>query len=166
MRAVSLSMIFISLLLGAAIFGFFYAWVCSTMWGLDAADPAVAIAAMQAMNASVRNIVFFPAFFLTPVAMAATSALLFRAQRGPAMAFGLAAIVYLIGGLALTMSINVPMNEALARITLTDNPATAATIWRNYSDPWQFWNQIRTVASGAAFLLAAYGTFLIDRRAL
>lgn len=55
-----------SLLLAAAIFGFFYAWVCSTMWGLDAADPAIAIQAMQAMNASVRNAVFFPAFFLTP----------------------------------------------------------------------------------------------------
>ena len=39
----------LSLLLCGAIFGFFYAWVCSTMWGLDSADPAVAIAAMQAM---------------------------------------------------------------------------------------------------------------------
>ena len=55
-----------SLLFLGAIFGFFYAWVCSTMWGLDAADPRVAISAMQAMNASVRNAVFFPAFFLTP----------------------------------------------------------------------------------------------------
>ena len=69
----------ISILLSGAIFGFFYAWVCSTMWGLDAADPRVAIAAMQAMNASVRNAVFFPAFFLTPVALGAT-ALLARSE--------------------------------------------------------------------------------------
>ena len=55
----------LSLLLSAALFGFFYAWVCSTMWGLDMADPRVAIAAMQAMNASVRNAVFAPAFFGT-----------------------------------------------------------------------------------------------------
>ena len=47
--------------LSAAIFGFFYAWVCSTMWGLDQTDPVVAITAMQAMNASVRNAVFAPA---------------------------------------------------------------------------------------------------------
>jgi uncharacterized membrane protein len=59
----------VALVLTGAIFGFFYAWVCSTMWGLDDADPRVAIAAMQAMNASVRNAVFFPAFFLTPVAL-------------------------------------------------------------------------------------------------
>ena len=46
--------------LAALLTGFFYAWVCSTMWGLDAADPRVAIEAMQAMNASVRNAVFAP----------------------------------------------------------------------------------------------------------
>ena len=51
----------LALLHSGAIFGFFYAWICSTMWGLDAADPNVAISAMQAMNASVRNLVFVPA---------------------------------------------------------------------------------------------------------
>ena len=33
----------LALLHSGAIFGFFYAWICSTMWGLDAADPNVAI---------------------------------------------------------------------------------------------------------------------------
>ncbi len=37
---------FLSLILSGAIFGFFYAWICSTMWGLDAADPVIAIKAM------------------------------------------------------------------------------------------------------------------------
>lgn len=166
MRAATIFMIFASLLLGAAIFGFFYAWVCSTMWGLDAADPRVAIAAMQAMNASVRNIVFFPPFFLTPLAMAITAALLARRQRGPAIAFAVGALIYLLGGLILTITINVPMNEALA-LTAVPNDAGAATdIWRAYSERWQFWNQTRTLASGLAFLAAAFGTFLIDRRAL
>lgn len=62
-----------SIVFCGAIFGFFYAWVCSTMWGLDQADPRVAIAAMQAMNASVRNWAFFPAFFLTPVVLVVTA---------------------------------------------------------------------------------------------
>jgi uncharacterized membrane protein len=63
----------LGLILNGAIFGFFYAWVCSTMWGLDMADPSVAIAAMQVMNASVRNAVFAPAFFGTPVVLLATA---------------------------------------------------------------------------------------------
>ena len=166
MRAATIFMIFASLLLGAAIFGFFYAWVCSTMWGLDAADPRVAIAAMQAMNASVRNIVFFPAFFLTPLARAITAALLARRQRGPAIAFAVGALIYLLGGLILTITINVPMNEALALTAIPDDAGAATDIWRAYSERWQFWNQTRTLASGLAFLAAAFGTFLIDRRAL
>ena len=148
----------LSLLFTAAIFGFFYAWVCSPMWGLDAADPAVAIHAMQAMNASVRNAVFFPAFFLTPVVLALTSGLLFRAhQRSAAACFGLAAGVYLVGGFGVTVLFNVPMNEALAAVIVPEATETAHRIWQDYSGRWQFWNQIRTVASGLAVLLAAAG---------
>lgn len=71
---------FLVLLATGAIFGFFFAWVCSTMWGLDDADPRVAIEAMQAMNASVRNWVFAPAFFGTPVFLAAAAAVAWAAQ--------------------------------------------------------------------------------------
>ncbi|WBU54247.1 DUF1772 domain-containing protein [Paracoccus sp. SCSIO 75233] len=166
MKQFTIFMVFLSLLLSAAVFGFFYAWVCSTMWGLDAADPRVAIAAMQAMNASVRNAVFFPAFFLTPVALGGVAVLLYRTQRHPAIAFAAAAIVYLIGGFILTATVNVPMNQELALIAVPDDIDAAATIWRDYSQPWQVWNQTRTIASGLAFLLAAYGTFLLDRRAI
>ncbi|HPZ49823.1 MAG TPA: hypothetical protein PLA44_08195 [Propionibacteriaceae bacterium] len=44
----------VGVLFAGAIFGFFYAWVCSTMWGLDEADPRVAIAAMQALAGEER----------------------------------------------------------------------------------------------------------------
>ena len=74
MPGMLVSLSIVSVVFCGAIFGFFYAWVCSTMWGLDQADPRVAIAAMQAMNASVRNAVFFPAFFLTPVVLVFTAA--------------------------------------------------------------------------------------------
>lgn len=151
-----------SLLLTAAIFGFFYAWVCSTMWGLDAADPAVAIKAMQAMNASVRNAVFFPAFSLTPVVLALTSGLLFRAkQSSAATCFGLAAGVYLAGGFGVTVLFNVPMNEALSAVIVEQAPHSLHGIWLDYSASWQFWNQIRTVASGLALLLAGAGLLRI-----
>ncbi|WP_417681362.1 DUF1772 domain-containing protein [Roseibium sp.] len=165
MRYPTKAMILVSLTLSAAIFGFFYAWVCSTMWGLDAADPRVAIQAMQAMNASVRNFVFAPAFFGTPVALALTAFLLMREGNGrSAAAFALAAGVYFALGLLLTMRINVPMNEALALITVPDDVESARAIWQDYSDPWQFWNQIRTITSGVAFLLAVSGVMLLERK--
>lgn len=156
---------FSALALTGAIFGFFYAWVCSTMWGLDAAEPRVAVAAMQAMNASVRNIVFAPAFFGTPIALALT-ALLAGLTRRPAAAsaFGAAALVYAVGGLYLTLSVNVPMNEALAAEGAVTDPDRAQAIWAAYSPRWQLFNQIRTAASGIALLLTGLGLVFLGRR--
>ena len=149
------SLALISLLLSGAIFGFFYAWICSTMWGLDAADPSVAIAAMQAMNASVRNAVFAPAFFGTPVVLIIT-AMVAGAQRRKrsAWAFLAAGVVYLVGGLVATMAVNVPMNEALALVAIPDDTGAARQIWTEYSGEWQIWNIARTFASGVSLALA------------
>ncbi|WP_338531409.1 DUF1772 domain-containing protein [Nitratireductor thuwali] len=152
-----LALSILSLIFCGAIFGFFYAWVCSTMWGLDQADPRVAIGAMQAMNASVRNAAFFPAFFLTPVVLALTAAVShYLGQRSAAPWFLLAAVVYLVFGLALTMAVNVPMNEALAARPVPADMEIAGEIWQDYSGRWQFWNQMRTVASGIALALAGF----------
>ncbi len=148
----------LSLLLTAALFGFFYAWVCSTMWGLDAADPRIALPAMQAMNASVRNAVFAPAFFGTPAILTLTTVmLLLSAQRLAAIWFGTAAMLVITLSFILTMAVNVPMNEALALLDIPEDRAAAQDIWDAYSPDWQFWNQIRTVASGVAVLCVGIG---------
>lgn len=155
----------LSLLLGGAIFGFFYAWVCSTMWGLDAADPVVAIAAMQAMNASVRNLVFAPAFFGTPFVLVATAVLAWLCRaKAAALLFAGAGLLYLFGGLLLTMTVNVPMNEALAAVAIPQDTAEARRIWEDYSGPWQVWNVARTVASGLTLALTGIGIFRLTPR--
>lgn len=152
-RLLSLSA-FGSLLASGAIFGFFYVWVCSTMWGLDAADPKVAIAAMQAMNASVRNAVFFPAFFLTPVIILVTALMAFLLDRRRSSLFLAAgAAVYVLGAFLPTATINVPMNETLGTMPVPQDGQEAAALWQAYSARWQSWNVLRTVASGAALLL-------------
>lgn len=146
----------LGVILAGAIFGFFYAWVCSTMWGLDAADPRVAIAAMQAMNASVRNPVFFPAFFLTPVVLGLAALLAgFERRATSGWLLGVAAVLYAVGGILLTSTVNVPMNEALALVQIPSDEAAARQIWLDYSGRWQVWNMVRTVVSGVALGLAA-----------
>ncbi|MEX3016968.1 DUF1772 domain-containing protein [Gymnodinialimonas hymeniacidonis] len=149
---------FLSLLLVGAIFGFFYAWVCSTMWGLDAIDPRVAIEAMQGMNASVRNAVFAPAFFGTPFALFVTGALAYGAgNRRAGRIFAVAGVLYLVGGLVLTMMVNVPMNEALAEVVVPTDVEAARAIWTEYSPRWQTFNIVRTCASGGALVLTGLG---------
>jgi uncharacterized membrane protein len=154
----------LAVVFAGAIFGFFYAWVCSTMWGLDAADPRIAIAAMQAMNASVRNAVFAPAFFGTPFVLALAGALsLMSGRRLAGLAFVGGAIVYALGGMMLTFMVNVPMNLELAATSVPENLYEASTLWQSYSEPWQMWNQTRTVFSGLSLLLAAIGLVLLGR---
>lgn len=154
----------VSIVFTGAIFGFFYAWVCSTMWGLDAADPRVAIEAMQEMNASVRNAVFFPAFFLTPAVLAGTGVLARRARhRAAASWFFAAAAVYLVGGMILTAVVNVPMNEDLADVVVPDSIDEARRIWDDYSGRWQRFNLARTVFSGVSLVAAALGLAALSR---
>jgi uncharacterized membrane protein len=115
----------------------------------------VAIAAMQAMNASVRNAVFFPAFFLTPVALCVAAGVAHRYRhRASAALFLAAAGIYTLGGLLLTMAINVPMNETLGAMAVPESREAAALIWADYSGRWQRWNITRTVASGTSLVLA------------
>ena len=147
-----------ALLFSGAIFGFFYAWICSTMWGLDATDPGTAIAAMQAMNASVRNAVFAPAFFGTPFVMWLAALMAWKIRNTPAsLAFAAGGLVYAGGGMLLTMIVNVPMNEALAEIMVPTDIESARAIWTAYSSDWQVYNVIRTVFSGIALALAGIG---------
>ena len=154
----------LALLHAGAIFGFFYAWVCSTMWGLDAADPNVAIAAMQAMNESVRNPVFVPAFFGTPVVLAAAALAAWKAEeRRGALLLASAGLLYILGATVPTVAINLPLNESLAALAVPLDPAGAQDAWRAYSDPWQFWNTVRAVVAGTALLLAGWGILGMGR---
>jgi uncharacterized membrane protein len=153
----------IGVVLSGAIFGFFYAWVCSTLWGLDAIDPRAAIEAMQAMNVSVRNPVFFPAFFLTPVTLGLTTILALGTGARPAAAwFGGATAFNLFFVIFITAQFNLPLNEALAVHAIPEARAEAVDIWAAYSPPWQAWNTIRAAGSGLALLLSAVGLSRLD----
>ena len=158
MRSLAYLFAFLSLILSGAMFGFFYAWVCSTMWGLDAAPPAVAIQAMQAMNASVRNAVFAPAFFGTPIALLMAAGLAFALRlRASGTAFALGALVYGFGVFIVTMTVNVPMNQALAAVDVAASADKVRSIWQDYSGPWQAWNTGRAVAAGVVLVLTGLG---------
>ncbi|MBW4984706.1 DUF1772 domain-containing protein [Mameliella sp. CS4] len=66
------------------------------------------------MNDSVRNAVFAPAFFGTPLVCALAAFAAFQAgHKGATRAFAAAALVYLAGGIGVTIAVNVPMNRGL-----------------------------------------------------
>lgn len=163
-QAVALALLILTLMFCGAMFGFFFAWTSSTLWGLDRIAPEVAITAMQAMNAAVRNAVFGVAFFGTPPLMVLTTVCLFvRDNRRAALLMALASLIYIGGATIVTVSVNVPLNEALAaRVPGDGTPATSQ--WQAYSAPWQRANLIRTSTSGAALFLAAIALHLSQKR--
>lgn len=134
--------------------GFFYAFSVCVMPGLNQITSGGAIEAMQAINEAVQNPVFFITFFLPPlITLGCALALWVTGAHSTAIVMATAAMVYLVGVVAVTASINVPMNNALALI----DPAAAdtASIWAQYTQRWTFWNTIRTLANLLAFAIAA-----------
>ena len=73
-------------------------------------------------------------------------------------------MVYLLGGNVVTFAVNVPMNEALGAIDAPADLEAASEVWRDYSDRWQLWNQLRAADCGAALLLAAVGLHRLGHR--
>jgi uncharacterized membrane protein len=134
------------------IAGFFYAYACSVTLGLARLPNGQYVEAMQAINATVRNGVFAFGFFGAVLSLLV--ALAIHAPRPHSRSFilvALAAVLYIGGGFMVTFSVNVTMNEELARVG-DASPEVLARIRADYEGPWNFWNGARTVFSTLAFL--------------
>ncbi len=137
------------------IAGFFYAYSVDVMRGLDRIAPGEAINAMQAINAAVRNPVFFVTFFLTPlVALAAAGLLVVSGEKIAATLMAAAAVLYLAGVFIPTVVVNVPMNEALATVKIATASQDLEQVWQAYSSRWTFWNTFRTIISTGSLILS------------
>ena len=68
----------------------------------------------------------------------------------------LAGLLYLIGCFGVTVFFNVPMNEALAGMNLSED-ATRAYWTGTYLPRWTFWNTVRTLACGVSAALLLFG---------
>ena len=146
------------------ISGFFYAYACSVMLGLGLLPDDRYVAAMQAINATVRNGVFAFSFF--GAALALLLALVVHAPRLRSRRFvliALAGVLYIGGGFMLTLLVNVPLNEELARVN-DASPAALEEARAVYEGPWNFWNGVRTVCSSLAFLALIFACLVGSER--
>ena len=133
--------------------GFYYAYACSVMLGLARTDDRTFVAAMQAINASVRNAAFAPAFFgslLLSVALAVAAV----ARRRPGARWMVAAAGLYAASFVVTLTLNVPLNEALAAAGPVDRIVDLAAVRAAFEGSWVTWNLFRTaLASGSLLAL-------------
>lgn len=150
-------------LLAALHAGFFYAWSFSVMNGLDVASAAAAIEAMQTMNANVRNAAFGTVFFGAPAVAMLTTVILFLSRRGVSGFLTLLGLAGLVTSVAITVTVHLPLNEALDIQFIPADHIAATRIWTEYSASWTAWNHLRALTSlaGCLFLILA---FRMDRR--
>jgi len=131
--------------------GLFFAFSSFVMRALDRRPPAEAVAAMQAINVTVLNPLFFLVFFGTGVTALTLGLFSLNAPTAPcALAALIGTLLYLLGGIGVTVARNVPLNQRLAAVR-GDEPDPAAA-WRAYYGPWTAWNHVRTIACLAASL--------------
>lgn len=136
--------------LGASLIGgTFFAFSNFVMPGIGRQPPASAIAVMNAINVTVLNAGFLGAFMGTAVLGLALVLAVFVTGGSPWAAAG--ALVYVLGTFGVTMAINVPMNDRLAKID--GNRPGDAEHWARYLKEWTRWNSIRAGAAMLATLL-------------
>jgi len=135
-----------------AMGGVFFAFSNFVMPALARLAPAEGIHAMQAINVTVLNRLFLGAFMGTGLLSLATivGALLNWDGAGSLCAV-LAGATYVLGCILVTLRGNVPLNNALMRVTQADTLGEA--IWSNYLRDWTRWNTVRTIACFIAMVL-------------
>jgi uncharacterized membrane protein len=143
------------------IAGFFFAFSVCVMKALGALPAPRGIAAMQTINVVVINPMFLTAFLGTAAGCVLVSIGALVRWHGPTSPYVLAgSVLYLVGGLLVTMACNVPRNDALAAVA--PESAEAERVWLEYLSSWTTWNHVRAVASLAAAALFSVALWLRD----
>ncbi|MBV9468170.1 MAG: DUF1772 domain-containing protein [Abitibacteriaceae bacterium] len=136
--------------------GIFFAFSAFVMQALARLPADKGMAAMQSINTTILNSVFFLVFFGSTAACVFAVIHSFRHWHAPGAVYLCAGgVLYLVGSFIVTVVFNVPMNDALAAVSPASHEG--AKVWANYLTNWTAWNHVRTItslAATAAFALA------------
>lgn len=147
------------------IAGFFYTYEVSVMRGFARLTDAEFVSAMQAVNATIRNWAFAPSFFGAALLLLVVLALhRHRLVSTKGVLIIMATLFYIGGALFLTLRINVPMNDWLAAQGPAALMVDPGAIRVQYEADWVFWNLVRTLNSGLAFLMVSAALWLDGKR--
>ncbi|RKF29063.1 DUF1772 domain-containing protein [Micromonospora globbae] len=136
--------------------GLFAAFAYSVMPGLARADDRTLVVAMQRINESILNGWFFVCFFGALVFTGAAAALHLGGAWTPVLPWIVAALLLYVVVLVVTMAVNVPLNEALARAGDPDRLTDLPAVRDRFAPAWIRWNLVRAFASTAAFALLTW----------
>lgn len=126
--------------------GIFFAFSTFIMTAFSRIPADQGIAAMNSINVTIVRSPFMLLFVPVAILCIVISVLAFINWRGGTSLMMLAgAVLYVVASFLSTIAFNVPMNDALAKIS--GNGPEAVQFWTTYLRDWTWWNHVRTIAS-------------------
>ncbi len=155
--------LFITILLTGLSAGLFFAWSVSVIPGTRKVQDIIYLETMQSINRAILNPAFFLIFFGSLLLLAISTIQQF--QTGISFWILLvAALAYLIGTFGVTVFGNVPLNNSLDVLQLSDLSNDQITNMRqHYEVNWNRLHMIRTVFAVLSFLLSLLGAFTYSK---
>lgn len=133
--------------------GVYFAFSCGVVPGLRRVDDLSYVTAFRAINRSIVNGLFILVFLGAPIATVAATALHLDAARREALAWLVAGLVFCLFSFAVTVLVNVPLNDRLG--TAPIGGAQLQKARDRFEMRWNRWNHVRTATSTAALLVLA-----------
>jgi uncharacterized membrane protein len=131
--------------------GIFFTFSNFVMRALAMLPPENGIRAMQAINIQIVNPLFLAVFVGTPLlsALLAVSGALHLSAPGSKLLL-VGSLLYLLGALAVTVAINIPLNNRPAGLNASS--FEAHQYWITYHAEWVKWNHVRAISAVTALL--------------
>jgi uncharacterized membrane protein len=156
-------------LMGAAVVcmglmaGLFYSYSISVMLGLAKTDDRTFVLVMQRLNQAIQNVAFGPVFVGAFAFTGAAAFAQYRMGARDVVRWLLASLGLYVVALAVTMGVNIPLNEKLRRAGDVDQVPDLAALRKSFETPWVMGNAFRTVLGTAALACLAQAIVLHGR---
>ena len=135
--------------------GLFYAWSVSVIPGTQKVAHQTYLETMQSINRAILNPYFFAVFFGSIILLGMATVYEFHGNKTVFWLLLVASISYLAGTIGVTGLGNVPLNNQLDVVDLTQMELSKLQDFRQfYEKNWNRLHQIRTGFAVLAFLLA------------
>lgn len=151
--------LFIAIILTGLSAGLFYAWTVSVIPGTRKVIDVTYLESMQSINRAILNPAFFLIFLGSPLVL--TISTIQYLNSGTTFWLLLTAtVIYILGTFCVTAFGNVPLNEALDVLDLTELAESKLAAYRkSYEQKWNRLNLIRTVFALLSFLISLLAVF-------
>jgi len=152
-----LACIALAILASGGLFGFFYTMSFSIIPGLDDTPAYSALIANQMIGRATQGSSFIVLLLGAPAMIIAAIALSLPKAKRLALPWLVAALLCWIGMVVVTLTLDVPLNQALDGLALHPGMPNAEEAWLAYSPEWQQWNFWRVGFSAVSTALATVG---------